>query len=940
MRVSGWVRGLVLVVGLGMVAGCGDDDPPLQAPEPASLGASGGGGQTATVGELLGTALSVVVLDDSGQPFAGATVQWAVTAGGGSVAPASSQSGADGVATTQWTLGETAGSQRVTATVAGLTAVEFLATAAAGAAATVTISPESPGITALDGTVQLAAVVEDAFGNEVAGTTVDWSSDDDATVSVSVSGLATGHAVGSAQVTAAVAGSISSAVTVTVEQQPAAVVVTPTGGQVSMGGTLQLAAAVTDANGHAIPSPTLVWSTGDAALATVDSAGLVTGVAAGSVEVTATAGSASGSTSVEVLAVVDDFEPSVDVEIDGDRTFGEVVIPAGVTVTFTDDAVITVLDDLEIDGSVVGDCVHIEFQGRGAADYTGSFDNGCSVEPDGEGPDLILVNEGPLSITGASFTFEGSLEIKNDPALVDDDTFLAAPSAVSSAAQVLPEQCIVVGGQFIPRRPVARAGSDLLNFGGDGGNAGKVSLTCSGDLVMSGGSQVDARHGGDGGDAGDPDPSPSGNATGEGGNGGNGGDLNVRARGDITFSDGGGGTVLNLSGGGAGGSAVVPGFTPSGNATAEGGEGGDGGNMRVEARGAIFIDAGGLTINVGDGGDGGDARATGGRGEDAGAAAATNGGTATATGGAGGHSVDGTLRATGGVTGEGNIVLTGGFGGLGGTASSYGGSGGHGNDLFPDGADGGAMSVEGGEGGEARTKDITGTTIGTSGDGGDIFVALAIGGRGKNRCDLPDAGGMGGVGGAAAGMPGVAGQGDNPGSDGSIDVADGTGDGGDGGDGLPVGSGGAGGDDAMQGNREPGAGPAFQDGDDGNPCHAQVEVSVISDLNGHEPFIGLTAVGVLTFTLEDGTFEMVGNGVFPDMTGTIDESGAFSLTGMGTLAGFPDVDVTFTGTIVDGVLDGTLTADADNDQFPPDGGGNRNAPVYRVMGTVPPPDLP
>lgn len=939
MRVSGWVKGLVLAGLLGGAGACGDDDP-IPVPEPASLAVAAGGGQTAAVGESLGTPLSVLVLDDSGQPFAGASVQWEATAGGGSVSPATSQTGADGRASTDWTLGGLAGTQRVTASVSGLSPVEFTATAQAGAAEEVVVTPGAPTLEALGATVQLSATVRDAFGNELAGSTVAWASDDDAIVSVDAAGLATAEAVGSAQVTATLAGGgPTGGTTVTVEQVPAGVVVTPSDGQVAVGATLQLSVAVTDANGNVLPAAPISWSSGDDAVATVDGAGLVTGVAAGTVDISATSGSVSGSAPVEVIEVVADFEPTVDVQIDGDRTFGDVAIPAGVTVTFTDDAVVTVLGDLVVAGSVVGDCVRMEFQGRGSADYTGTFDNGCSVEPTEEGPEMILVNEGPLAITGASFIWEGSLQIKNDPALVDDDTFLTAPAAAPGLDQVAPQQCIVIGGQFAPRRPVARAGSDELTFGGDGRSARKVSLTCSGDLVMSGGSQVDGRHGGAGGDAGNPDPSPSGNATGRGGDGGDGGDLNVRARGDITFADGGGGTVLNLSEGGRGGDATVPGFTPSGDATAEGGDGGDGGNMRVEARGAIFIDPGGLTINVGDGGRGGHAVATGGRGEDAGAAAATNGGTADATGGSGGDSVDGRLNATGGVVGEANIVLTGGDGGMGGDADAAGGVGGDGNDEFPDGADGGAMEVEGGEGGLALTRDLSGTTIGTSGDGGDVFVSMAIGGRGKNRCHLPDSGGMGGTGGSAEGMPGAAGQGDNPGADGLITVAAATGDGGEGGDGLPIGTGGDAGDDAMTGGRAAPGGPAFEDGDDGDPCTSPVTVTVTSDPNGHEPFVGLQGVTQLTFTLEGTDFLMTGNGVLPDMQGTIDADGNFSLTGMGTLAGFPNVDVTFVGTISDGVLTGTLTADADNDQFPADGGGTRNPPVYQVTGTVPPPDL-
>lgn len=924
------VGGLALLLG---VAACGSDSTTPPA-EPASVSASAGSGQTATVGELLGAALSVVVLDDSGQPFAGASVQWAVTSGGGSVTPTSSQSGSDGTATTQWTLGGTAGAQTVTATVSGLSPVTFTATADAGAPAQIVVTPAGPDITALNGTAQMAASVQDAFGNALTGVAVDWSSADDAIVTIDAAGLATGIAVGSADVTATLTGgALNGSTTVTVSQVPASVTVDAGAAQVLVGGTLQATAEVQDANGNVIPAPTLAWSSNDEAILTVDAGGLISGVAAGTTDVVATSGSASGSASVDVIFQPPNFEPTGDTNLDGDQTFDDVTIPAGVTVTFTADATITVLGDIDIDGAVMGDCVRIEFLGSGAADYDGTFDNSCAAEPTEDGPDMVLVNDGPLNITGASFTYEGNLEIKNDPTLVDDDTFLTSPAPAAGAAQ-LGNLCIVNGGNFIPARPVARAGSPGNTFGGDGRNARKVALTCSGELIMRGGTRVDARDGGQGGDAGNPNPQ-SDDATGRGGDGGNGGDLNLRSRGDLTFDDQGGGTVLNLSSGGRGGDATVPGTVPSGNADAEGGNGGDGGNMRVEARGSIFIDAGGLTINVGDGGRGGNATATGGDGMDAGAAPATDGGSASAVGGMGGSSVDGRLNARGSVVGRNNIALTGGDGGIGGTANSTGGNGGKGNDQFPDGAHGGNMIVEGGMGGEARTRDITGTTIGISGDGGDVFVAAGMGGRGKNRCHLPDRGGLGGEGGSASGMVGPAGAGDNPGADGSPNAAGGTGDGADGGDGLPIGTGGA-----ARGNTIAGmaAGGAFRDGNDGNPCNANVQISVTSDPNGHEPFVQLTTVDMLQFTLEGNTLLMTGNSVFPDMSGTIDAAGNFSLQGLGNLAGFSGVDVIFTGTISNGAISGTLTADADNNQFPPDGGGTRNPPVYNVTGTVPPPD--
>lgn len=49
----------------------------------------------------------------------------------------------------------------------------------------------------------------------------------------------------------------------------------------------------------------------------------------------------------------------------------------------------------------------------------------------------------------------------------------------------------------------------------------------------------------------------------------------------------------------------------------------------------------------------------------------------------------------------------------------------------------------------------------------------------------------------------------------------------------------------------------------------------------------------------------------PELNGTVSESGAVSLTGSGTIAGVPNVQVTATGTLVNGRLDITITVGAD-----------------------------
>ena len=68
----------------------------------------------------------------------------------------------------------------------------------------------------------------------------------------------------------------------------------------ALGETLQLAAQVRDQNGQAMSGATVTWSTGNAAVATVDASGLVTAVGEGTATISATAGSASGSAEITV----------------------------------------------------------------------------------------------------------------------------------------------------------------------------------------------------------------------------------------------------------------------------------------------------------------------------------------------------------------------------------------------------------------------------------------------------------------------------------------------------------------------------------------------------------------------------------------------------------------------------------------------------------------
>ena len=164
---------------------------------------------------------------------------------------------------------------------------------------TVTVSPATSELTALGATVQLSAEVRDQNG-QVMVVTVTWASNNTPVATVGTSGLVTAAGNGTATITAT-AGTVSGSATVTVAQQVSAVVVTPDTAVVLPGTTLQLAAEAQDANGNAVDGSDFEWASSDTAVATVDATGLVSGIALGSVEVSATSSGVTGRAQLEVV---------------------------------------------------------------------------------------------------------------------------------------------------------------------------------------------------------------------------------------------------------------------------------------------------------------------------------------------------------------------------------------------------------------------------------------------------------------------------------------------------------------------------------------------------------------------------------------------------------------------------------------------------------------
>jgi plastocyanin len=92
-----------------------------------------GDGQTGPAGAALPQPLRVLVTEN-GAAKSGVAVTWSAGTGNGSLAPPTSQTGADGIATTTWTLGPVAGAQAAQAAVEGAqgSPLPFTATATGG----------------------------------------------------------------------------------------------------------------------------------------------------------------------------------------------------------------------------------------------------------------------------------------------------------------------------------------------------------------------------------------------------------------------------------------------------------------------------------------------------------------------------------------------------------------------------------------------------------------------------------------------------------------------------------------------------------------------------------------------------------------------------------------------------------------------------------------
>jgi uncharacterized protein YjdB len=194
-----------------------------------------------------------------------------------------------------------AGSATITATAEGLSGVATF-TVTEVPVGSVTIAPADAQIQIAQ-TQTLTATLRDANGNVLTGRVVEWSSSNSSIASVSPSGAVTGVAVGTATVTATSEGRSGAAVVTITPVPVASVVVSPSTGQITVGGTQQFAATALDATGSALSDRAFSWTSSNASVATVSANGLVTALTPGQTTITASSEGRSGSASLTVIPV-------------------------------------------------------------------------------------------------------------------------------------------------------------------------------------------------------------------------------------------------------------------------------------------------------------------------------------------------------------------------------------------------------------------------------------------------------------------------------------------------------------------------------------------------------------------------------------------------------------------------------------------------------------
>ncbi len=226
-----------------------------------------------------------------------------------------------------WVVALTAGSATVSAVVEGFTAQAAISVRASSglAVAKVSVAPSTATLAAGD-TLRFRATLADATGQTLVGRLVSWTSTNTAVATVDANGLVRAVAAGNTIINAFSEG-VSGAAQLTVTgPRPVTIEVTPTSSSLTLGSTIQLSASVKASDGSTLTGLPIVWSSLQPAVATIDSNGLVTGLAIGTATIRAAAAGLTGTANIFVA-----LQPVASVTI----------LPAAPTVAVGDTLILT-----------------------------------------------------------------------------------------------------------------------------------------------------------------------------------------------------------------------------------------------------------------------------------------------------------------------------------------------------------------------------------------------------------------------------------------------------------------------------------------------------------------------------------------------------------------------------------------------------------------------
>ncbi|MEM1095379.1 MAG: DM13 domain-containing protein [Bacteroidota bacterium] len=139
---------------------------------------------------------------------------------------------------------------------------------------------------------QYAATFFNTQGEADPSATIGWRTDDAAIASIDATGWLTTHQPGIVSVYAEVDSVTSAPATLNIVADPnqiARIILSPDTATVALGATFNIAAQAVNVEGNAIDGVTFTWSIADENVATVNGVGQVTGVNAGSTQLTASA---------------------------------------------------------------------------------------------------------------------------------------------------------------------------------------------------------------------------------------------------------------------------------------------------------------------------------------------------------------------------------------------------------------------------------------------------------------------------------------------------------------------------------------------------------------------------------------------------------------------------------------------------------------------------